>query len=147
MQIREKQKFFSLRPPARQRREISGWVQWVKWCPHIGQQMHCWQSVAAGSFLPCFACPKLGDAAKTRVASKNPNRRGTFYKSVFLKAIKVFGRKMCFMRNQASAEPNNELITSIVLCPILNSASCSLCLCEIKMKNWMFWESSFYFPL
>ena len=71
MEIREKRKFFSLRPPARKRREISGWVQWVKWCPHIGQQMHCWQTVAAGSFWPCFACPKLGDAGKTRVASKN----------------------------------------------------------------------------
>ena len=70
-QIREKRKFFTLRPPARKRREISGWVQWVKWCPHIGQQMHCWQSVAAGPFWPCFACPKLGDAGKTRVASKN----------------------------------------------------------------------------
>ena len=71
MEFREKRKFFSLRPPARNRREISGWVQWVKWCPHIGQQMHCWQSVAAGPFWPCFACPKLGDAGRTRVASKN----------------------------------------------------------------------------
>ena len=62
MQIREKQKFFSLRPPTRKRREISGWVQWVKWCLHIGQQMPCWQKVAAGPFWPCFACPKLGDA-------------------------------------------------------------------------------------
>ena len=70
-QIREKRKFFSLRPPAQKWREISGWVQWVKWCPHIGQQMHCWQSVAAGPFWPCFACPKLGDAGRTRVASKN----------------------------------------------------------------------------
>ena len=33
--------------------------------------MHCWQSVAAGPFWPCFACPKLGDAGRTRVASKN----------------------------------------------------------------------------
>ena len=71
MEIHEKRNFFSLRPPARKRREISGWVQWVKWCPHIGQQMHCWQSVAAGPFWPCFACPKLGDAGRTRVASKN----------------------------------------------------------------------------
>ena len=46
-------------------------VQWVKWCSHIGQQMHCWQTVAAGPFWPCFACPKLGDAGKLRVASKN----------------------------------------------------------------------------
>ena len=29
-QIREKLNFFSLRPPARKGREISGWVQWVK---------------------------------------------------------------------------------------------------------------------
>ena len=34
-------------------------------------QMPCWQTVAAGSFWPCFACPKLGDAGRTRVASKN----------------------------------------------------------------------------
>ena len=27
--------------------------------------------MAAGPFCPCFACPKLGDAGKTRVASKN----------------------------------------------------------------------------
>ena len=33
--------------------------------------MHCWQSVAAGPFWPCFACPKLGDAGEMRVASKN----------------------------------------------------------------------------
>ena len=71
MEFCEKRKFFSLRPPARKGREISGWVQWVKWCPHIGQQMHCWQTVAAGPFWPCFACPKLGDAGKMRVASKN----------------------------------------------------------------------------
>ena len=71
MEFREKQKFFSLRPQAQKRKEISGWVQWVKWCPHIGQQMHCWQTVAAGPFWPCFACPKLGDAGKMRVASKN----------------------------------------------------------------------------
>ena len=71
MEIREKRNFFSLWPPGRKGREISGWVQWVKWCPHIGQQMHCWQTVAAGPFWPCFACPKLGDAGKTRVASKN----------------------------------------------------------------------------
>ena len=32
--------------------------------------MHCWQSVAAGPFWPCFACLKLGDAGRTRVASK-----------------------------------------------------------------------------
>ena len=30
MKIRKNRKFFSLRPPARKRREISGWVQWVK---------------------------------------------------------------------------------------------------------------------
>ena len=30
MEIREKRKFFTLRPPARKGREISGWVQWVK---------------------------------------------------------------------------------------------------------------------
>ena len=71
MKIREKWKFFSLRPPGRKRKEISVWVLWVKWCPHIGQKMPCWQSVAAGPFWPCFACPKLGDAGKTRVASKN----------------------------------------------------------------------------
>ena len=71
MEFREKLKFFSLWPSARKRREISGWVQWVKWCSHIGQQMPCWQTVAAGPFWPCFACPKLGDAGKTRVASKN----------------------------------------------------------------------------
>ena len=64
-------KFFTLRPLPWKRREISGWVQWVKWCSHIGQQMHCWQTVAAGPFWPCFACPKLGDAGRTRVASKN----------------------------------------------------------------------------
>ena len=57
--------------PARKGRDISGWVQRVKWCSHIGQQMPCWQTVAAGPFWPCFACPKLGDAGKTRVASKN----------------------------------------------------------------------------
>ena len=57
--------------PARKGRDISGWVQQVKWCSHIGQQMPCWQTVAAGPFWPCFACPKLGDAGKTRVASKN----------------------------------------------------------------------------
>ena len=51
--------------------EISGWVQRLKWCSHIGQQMPCWQKVAAGPFWPCFACPKLGDAGRTRVASKN----------------------------------------------------------------------------
>ena len=67
MEFREKRKIFSLRPPARKGREILGWVQWVKWCPHIGQQMHCWQTVAAGSFWPCFACPKLGYAGRTRV--------------------------------------------------------------------------------
>ena len=67
----KKRKFFSLRPPSRKGREISGWVQWVKWCPHIGQQIHCWQSVAARPFWLCFACPKLGDAGRTRVASKN----------------------------------------------------------------------------
>ena len=71
MEFREKPNFFTLRPPARKRREISGWVPRVKWCSHIGQQMPCWQTVAAGSFWPCFACPKLGDAGKTRVASKN----------------------------------------------------------------------------
>ena len=70
-QILEKRKFFTLRPPPRKRREISGWVRWVKWCSHIGQEMHCWQTVAAGPFWLCFACPKLGDAGKTRVASKN----------------------------------------------------------------------------
>ena len=46
-------------------------LSWVKWCSHIGQQMPCWQKVATGPFWPCFACPKLGDAGKTRVASKN----------------------------------------------------------------------------
>ena len=71
MEFREKRKFFTLRPPARKRREISGWVQRVKWCLHTGQQMPCWQKVAAGPFWPCFACPKLGDAGRTRVASKN----------------------------------------------------------------------------
>ena len=30
MEIREKPIFFSLWPPARKRKEISGWVQWVK---------------------------------------------------------------------------------------------------------------------
>ena len=30
MEIREKRKFFSLRPPAQKGREISGWVQQVK---------------------------------------------------------------------------------------------------------------------
>ena len=30
MKIRKKRKFFSLWPPARKGREISGWVQWVK---------------------------------------------------------------------------------------------------------------------
>ena len=29
------------------------------------------RKVAAGPFWPCFACPKLGDAGRTRVASKN----------------------------------------------------------------------------
>ena len=53
------------------RREISGWVQQVKWCLRTGQQMPCWRKVAAGPFWPCFACPKLGDAGRTRVASKN----------------------------------------------------------------------------
>ena len=70
-QIREKVNFFTLRPPAQKRREISGWVRRMKWCLHTGQQMSCWQQVAAGPFWPCFACPKLGDAGKTRVASKN----------------------------------------------------------------------------
>ena len=50
---------------------ISGWVQQVKWCLHTGEQMPCWQTVAAGPFWPCFASPKLGDAGRTRVASKN----------------------------------------------------------------------------
>ena len=49
---------------------ISGWVQQVKWCLHTGEQMPCWQTVAAGPFWPCFASPKLGDAGRTRVASK-----------------------------------------------------------------------------
>ena len=30
MKIREKRKFFSLRPPGRKRKEISVWVLWVK---------------------------------------------------------------------------------------------------------------------
>ena len=30
MKIREKRKFSILRPPSRKRKEISGWVQWVK---------------------------------------------------------------------------------------------------------------------
>ena len=65
-QIREKMFFFTLR----KRRKISGWVQWVKWSLRIGQQMPCWQKVAAGPFWLCLACPKLGDAGRTRVASK-----------------------------------------------------------------------------
>ena len=38
--------FFTLRPPAPKRREISGWVQRVKWCLHKGQQMPCSQKVS-----------------------------------------------------------------------------------------------------
>ena len=38
---------------------------------YTGQQMPCWQKVAAGPFWPCFACLKLGDTDRTRVASKN----------------------------------------------------------------------------
>ena len=30
MEFCEKRKFFSFRPPAQKRREISGWVQWVR---------------------------------------------------------------------------------------------------------------------
>ena len=30
IEFREKLNFFTLRPPAQKRREISGWVQWVK---------------------------------------------------------------------------------------------------------------------
>ena len=71
MKFREKQKFFTVWPPAQKQRNISGWVQRVKWCLHTGQQMPCWQKVAAGTFWSCFACPKLGDADRTRVASKN----------------------------------------------------------------------------
>ena len=56
-------------PTSQKRREISGWVQRVKWCLHIGQQMPCWQKVAEGLFWPCFACPKLGDAGRTHVDS------------------------------------------------------------------------------
>ena len=65
MEFREKRKFFSLRPPARKRKEISGWVRWLKLCPHIGQQMHCRQTVAAGSFcvLPARS-PKIGSCCK-----------------------------------------------------------------------------------
>ena len=46
---------FGLQLEKEERYQDSGWVQWVKWCPYIGQQMHCWQSVAAGPFWPCFA--------------------------------------------------------------------------------------------
>ena len=69
-EIREKRKYFTLRPPARKRREISGCVQKVKWCLHIGQQMPSWQKVVAGPFWPCFACPKLGDAGRTSCQQK-----------------------------------------------------------------------------
>ena len=60
MEIREKRNFFTLWPPARKRREISGWVQWVKWSLHIEQQMPCWQKVTAGPFWPCFAGAGVG---------------------------------------------------------------------------------------
>ena len=49
---------------------LSGWVQWVKWCSHIGQQMPCWQTVAAGPFWLCFACPKLGEAVERELPAK-----------------------------------------------------------------------------
>ena len=56
MEIRENLKFFTLRPQARKRREISGWVQRVKWCSHIGQQMPCWQT---GHLPPTFPIASL----------------------------------------------------------------------------------------
>ena len=65
-----KTKFFTPWPPARKRRDASGWVQQVKLLVRMGQQMPCWQKVAAGPFWPCFAYPKLGDAGRTQVASK-----------------------------------------------------------------------------
>ena len=51
MKIRKKRKFFTLRPPARKQREISGWVQQVKWCLHIGQQMPCSHWISGISYI------------------------------------------------------------------------------------------------
>ena len=36
-------------------------------------------------FLPCFACPKLGDAGRTRVASRNRAVLGETLRPQFLK--------------------------------------------------------------
>ena len=66
-----KTEFFTPWPPARKRRDASGWVQQVKLLVRMGQQIPCWQKMAAGPFWPCFAYPKLGDAGRTRVDSKN----------------------------------------------------------------------------
>ena len=40
MEFREKRKFFTLRPPPRKRREISGWVQWDSWALIQFGQVH-----------------------------------------------------------------------------------------------------------
>ena len=69
----------------RQKRHNSKWFlakgdRWIKRsslylatnrCNEKWIQMPCWQKVAAGPFWQCFACPKLGDAGRTRVARKN----------------------------------------------------------------------------
>ena len=68
MEISEKWKFSSLRAPTRKRREILWWViKGEMMATHRGPFR---QQVADGLFWPCFSRPKLGDAARTRIASK-----------------------------------------------------------------------------
>ena len=65
MEIREKLNFFTLRPPPRKGREISGWVQW-------GEMMLTYRATNAlltNSGCGAVVTVKLGDAGKTRVAS------------------------------------------------------------------------------
>ena len=65
-----------------------------------GQQMPCWQKVAAGPFWPCFACPKLGDAGRTRVASKNRVRfrswKSAFFGTFFSTFYSAFTKNSAF---------------------------------------------------
>ena len=68
---------YTLRPPARKRRDILWWaIKGEKAVIH-GEQTPFRRKVAAGPFWPRFLGLKLGDAGRTRVASKNrPNNLG-----------------------------------------------------------------------
>ena len=56
----------------------------------IGDQMPIGQKVADGPFSPCFSSPKLRNAPRTRVTSKNRAVFGDFYLYLSFAILSLF---------------------------------------------------------